>query len=262
MILSDNRYAADSLKHKDVPLKHGGYSQAKDMVSSLSKDAKYKAIIFDYDGTLYDFRSLARHLLCCSPRDAFRMLAERKARRAMLGSDMGSMACLRSELFRRMSVITGKSADMLGEWYVEKYLPLLLKVLKKYYKARKNADCLLESLRVMGIKTAVLSDYPYIQDRLEAIGLDSNLFDATLSAEEMGALKPSARPFIEAAKVLGVPPNGCLVVGDRSDTDGDGARAAGMDFVRIERHGCKKGEDSDNPIPWDDFSRYALLSVE
>lgn len=222
-------------------------------LSPKDMGVKYGAIIFDFDGTLYDFRHLARRLLRNDILDAFTMLAERKARRALLGSDLGSMARLRAELFYRMSIITGKKTEVLGEWYIEKYLPLFVTVLKKYYRARKNADCLLESLRVMGVKTAVLSDYPNIQDRLKAIGLEKELFDATLSAEEMGALKPCARPFIEAARLLGVSSSRCLVVGDRADTDGDGAKAAAMDFVHIGK---------EHLISWDDFSRCALLSAE
>lgn len=243
--------------------------------SATIRNTKYHAIIFDFDGTLYDFSALARRLILSSPPDALRMQCERKVRRAMLGSDMGSMASLRHELFRRMSVITGKKQEIIEKWYIERYLPLLLKVLKKHYSARNNADCLLESLRVMGIKTAVLSDYPDIQGRLDSIGLDKGLFDATLSAEEIGALKPCARPFLETARVLGVNPRECLVVGDRSDTDGDGARACNMDFIRIvtdktilqkgsgKHKSDNKSKDAENDIPvlWDDFSRYVLLSV-
>lgn len=235
------------------------------MDKSKGVGARYRAIIFDFDGTLYEFHALARNLIMASPADALTMRCERRVRRAMLGSDMGSMEALRAEIFRRMASITGKKEENIAKWYVDRYMPLLLKVLRKHYKARKNADCLLENLRVMGVKTAVLSDYPSIKDRLDSIGLDSNLFNVMLSAEEIGALKPSPRPFLEVAKELGIEPGGCLVVGDRSDTDGDGARACGMDFIRIatEAETKKHNKDArDALIPWDDFSKYALVSVE
>lgn len=236
--------------------------------------SKHRAIIFDFDGTLYDFHALSRRLVMSDPLNAFKMKAERVSRRALLGSDMGSMAALRSELFSRIAAVTKTKIKAIEEWYVEKYLPLTVKVLKKYYRARKNADCLMESLRAMGIKVVVLSDYPCVQDRLEAIGLDKDLFDVTLSTEDIGALKPCERPFLEVASALGVSPNACLVVGDRIDTDGDGARVSTMDFVRIAGHkeSTVRQEtressevcsvERDDAVLWDDFSSYALMSVE
>lgn len=222
------------------------------------------AAIFDFDGTLYDMRGLIPKIIMSSPLNALTMRAEREARRGMHGHDYGSADALRSDLFRRVAAITKRSADEVRSWYFGWYLPCIERILKKRFRARRNADCLMESLRVMGVKTAVLSDYPKIEERLEAIGLDSRNFDVILSAEDLGALKPCPRPFIETAKALGVPPCQCLVAGDRSDTDGDGARAAGMGFARIASNRGNKPRDAykDAGLDWDDFSRAILMAVE
>ncbi|MBW2264536.1 MAG: HAD family hydrolase, partial [Deltaproteobacteria bacterium] len=84
-----------------------------------------------------------------------------------------------------------------------------------------------------GLKTAVLSDYGRVAERVEALRLPVTLFDDLASAEDAGALKPSPLPFLMSARNLGLEPDQVLVVGDRDDMDGQGAMAAGMAFLRL-----------------------------
>jgi FMN phosphatase YigB (HAD superfamily) len=62
--------------------------------------------------------------------------------------------------------------------------------------------------------------------RLDALGLRS-FFDRIYAAERHGALKPDPRVFEAVLADLRVPPSALLHVGNRADTDGDAARAAG-----------------------------------
>lgn len=85
--------------------------------------------------------------------------------------------------------------------------------------------------RVNGGKTALVSDYP-ASAKLRALGAES-LFDVVVANGEIGgpkALKPSPAGYLSAAHRLGVPPENCLVIGDRDDADGQAARRAGMAF--------------------------------
>jgi hypothetical protein len=52
--------------------------------------------------------------------------------------------------------------------------------------------------------------------------------------ESFGAQKPAPGPFRIIAGDLGVSPGETLVIGDREDTDGVGALAAGMSFFRLD----------------------------
>jgi HAD superfamily hydrolase (TIGR01549 family) len=85
--------------------------------------------------------------------------------------------------------------------------------------------------RANGGKTALVSDYP-ARAKLEALGAES-LFDVVVANGEDGgpnALKPSPAGYLAAARRLDVPPDRCLVIGDRQDADGEAARRAGMAF--------------------------------
>lgn len=79
--------------------------------------------------------------------------------------------------------------------------------------------------------TALVSDYPAAV-KLEALGV-RDLFDVVVASGEPGGprrLKPDPHGYLAAARALDTPPEECLVIGDRQDTDGDAARRAGMRF--------------------------------
>jgi HAD superfamily hydrolase (TIGR01509 family) len=46
-------------------------------------------------------------------------------------------------------------------------------------------------------------------------------------------MKPDPDGMLRAAALLRVPPERCLVIGDRDDADGGAARAAGMGFRKV-----------------------------
>ncbi len=62
--------------------------------------------------------------------------------------------------------------------------------------------------------------------KLEALGLRHH-FDHTYAAERYGALKPDPSVFRAALADLGIAPSTLLHIGNRPDTDGLAARAAG-----------------------------------
>lgn len=69
----------------------------------------------------------------------------------------------------------------------------------------------------------VVSDFAP-EAKLDALGLR---FDHIYAAERCGALKPDPRVFRAALADLGIPPSALLHIGNRPDTDGESARAAG-----------------------------------
>ncbi|MDR3173945.1 MAG: HAD family hydrolase, partial [Treponema sp.] len=191
------------------------------------------ALIFDLDGTLYDTRGFARRLVLARPGDGLLMLAERGIRKRFAGADYLSAGAYYGEFFFRMSRAAGRSAEGLRNWYFDRYIPLMCGVLKKHYRPRPGAVELFAGLTQRAFPFAVYSDYPRTAERLSSLGLEQALGGKLYGPEDFGAQKPAPRPFLSIARDMGVPPDRTLVIGDRDDTDGAGAAAAGMAYIGI-----------------------------
>jgi FMN phosphatase YigB (HAD superfamily) len=81
----------------------------------------------------------------------------------------------------------------------------------------------------------VLSDYGHTKEKLQALGMECSLFDWVISAPELGGLKPASQLMACVAAKMGVPPNQCLIIGDREDTDGELARSVNAPFHLVEQ---------------------------
>ena len=99
---------------------------------------------------------------------------------------------------------------------------------KNFEKIRcyKDVPETFAALKRAGLKIALLSDFPPEQ-KGEIWGLKPYC-DVILGSEFLGALKPSAHPFLETAKRLGVAPEHILYVGNSIKYDVAGSRRAGM----------------------------------
>jgi HAD superfamily hydrolase (TIGR01549 family) len=92
----------------------------------------------------------------------------------------------------------------------------------------------LEGFRAQGGRLGLVSDYP-ARRKLDALGC-RHLFEIIVANGEDGGprwLKPHPDGLLSACERLGVRPERCLMLGDRSDADGEAARQAGMAFRRI-----------------------------
>ena len=196
-----------------------------------------EAVIFDFDGTLYDMKGFAKKLILSSLRDIFIMGAERKIRRELRGKDFGNAEALKNEMISKIAEKSRKSEQKIRTWYENRYVQNMCRVLSKHYRVRSEVPELFASLHEKEIKIAIFSDYPIVRERMSAIGLGKeaqNLCEKIYSAQDFGALKPAPRPFLEIAAALNTKSENCLVVGDRCDTDGEGARLSGMSFFQIK----------------------------
>jgi len=72
--------------------------------------------------------------------------------------------------------------------------------------------------------------------RLDRIGID-DLFDGFVSARSAGAAKPARRIFDAAVSAGGAEAHETLHVGDHPEVDVNGARAAGLRAVWLNRNG-------------------------
>lgn len=191
--------------------------------------------IFDFDNTLYDGRRYALRLVFANLFHAMRCKAERNVRKLLAGKDFSSVEALRTQLTTLLAQATHTSPTKAKSWYEGHYLPSMISILRKHYNSRPGTKELLSRLLDNGKTVCVLSDYPNTAKRLAAIGLTDPRIHS-FSAEEMGALKPSPRPFLDLSQKFNTLPEKTIVIGDRDDTDGAGARAASMNYIIIDKH--------------------------
>lgn len=206
-------------------------------------------IIFDFDGTLYDSKYFALRLIAAGLPDIFKIRAERRARKALTGRDFGSAEPYFKEFFALQSRFCSRSPDYLRNWYFTRYMPLMIGVLGRFYPARPGSAEIFAALRR---PVAVYSDYPFLRERIAAIGLNPDSCGKLYGPDSFGAQKPALRPFLAIAADLGCAPETITVVGDRDDTDGAGAAAAGMGYIKISapQKPAKSGQAS---LSWDAF---------
>lgn len=198
---------------------------------------KFTAVIFDLDGTLYDNSSMKRHLIASNLSGLGMLFRERMARHRLAGEYFGSSDAAYEALFRTMSeVLPGGSPDNMRRWFFEDYLPAQVSSVRCFCHPKPWVMPLLRRLRESGTKLACFSDYGAVGPKLNALGIDTSLFDVIADAPSLGGFKPCREPFVRVASLLGTAPENTAVAGDRPDTDGAGAKAAGMEFICVSRH--------------------------
>lgn len=220
-----------------------------------------KAIIFDFDGTLYNYNHLARNIILNRIYDLLKIKADRDTREELKGQDFGSVEKYLDCYFKCLASHAKKDVPFMKQWYYNKYLPHLHKIMETYYSPYPGVEEMFSKLTEAGILFAIYSDHSDIIGRIEALGLNPKQCGNLFSAEDFGATKPAKRPFIEIAKQLETPCEEILVVGDRFDTDGDGAFSAGMNYIRIASYKSDKETPEERlklnmqfeTLTWNDF---------
>lgn len=192
-----------------------------------------KAVVFDLDGTLYKKKGLPLWLIVSDLPHVCYLASERVARRKLKGQYFGTPEAFYDSLFRHISSRLHIPLLWARNWYFSKYLPLTVDILSKHYHGGAFVEPLLRELRRRGIETAVFSDYHFAAEKLRALDIDPDLFDFVLASTDMGGLKPNKTLFEKVLRTMGVSADEALMVGDREDTDGDGARSVGMRYRKV-----------------------------
>ena len=189
-----------------------------------------KVVIFDLDGTLYDKTGLVRRLVWSQlQRGRLALLKrEREVRKELRGKHFGSEEVFYDAFFARFA-----RPELARHWYFEEYMPDMVAILRKHYRIAPWVETIMLELRTHGQKVAVFSDYGCVQKKLEAIGFRLSWADYLFEAPALGGLKPSKKSFVKICKEMQMQPTDCLMVGDRTDTDGKGSRAVGMAFELV-----------------------------
>jgi len=165
-------------------------------------------------------------------------------------SDEVVMAALGSEIsyYRRQHLRGGDAtglaelrrdcADIFGDMLTDPPPPAVLEPLLVEcltFEVFDDAWVLLRACRQRGIATAVVSDWDCsLAGHLVALGL-ADLIDAVVVSAEVGFAKPDVRIFQAALGRIGVGAECALHCGDDPGRDLDGAAAAGVRSVLIDR---------------------------
>jgi putative hydrolase of the HAD superfamily len=95
----------------------------------------------------------------------------------------------------------------------------------------------LHDLRERGMTVVIASNWDCsLPEWLRPTGI-LDLVAGVVTSAEVGAAKPASRVFERALAVAGVEPADALHVGDKVDNDVEGARAAGIRGVLVQREG-------------------------
>jgi putative hydrolase of the HAD superfamily len=112
------------------------------------------------------------------------------------------------------------------------------------FTAFDDAAPALRELRERGLRVVVASNWDCsLPEVLDRAGL-SPLLDAVVSSATAGATKPDARLFRAALEAAGCGPAEALHVGDSPEKDVEGARAAGLRAVLLDREGREGDRDA------------------
>lgn len=214
----------------------GGSLRRPSAGNNLLSARTYAAWLIDLDGTLYHqlpVRLLMAAELALIGRSQVALLREFRREHERLhfnklpaGSNPFTMQIERAAA--TCNVPLDRAAHTVTEWMIRRPGKWLRPLRRRSLIER------IQVFRSNGGRTAIVSDYPAVE-KLRAMRLE-HLFEAVVASGEAGGLsqlKPSPEGMQLAAEQLKVDASECLVIGDRWDTDGAAAQAAGMDFLHV-----------------------------
>jgi len=209
-------------------------------------DRKFKAVLFDIDGTLYPqdfFNSCCVRFFLIHP---FLSMAFRQLRR-----DVREFGGVEDLHLAQISLAAGylrvpaeKAEYLMNTHIYGTYMDMLSKA-----KPYPDVLPLLKALKSAGLKLGVISDYP-VGKKLSALGFDE-FWDVAVSADELGHLKPEPNAFLLAARKLNIEPEDIIYVGNEYKYDIIGAKKAGMSAAHLAE---SEHQDSIADLTFSDFN--------
>lgn len=212
-------------------------------------------VIFDLDGTLYDYdfchnKALNKVASKCIQSDIFdskiEFLEHYASSQKLVKNKLGSTAASHSRILYFKT--------MIQKLIVDEPLGLALELSQLYWEVFFNSmqqfDGLAEFIQFvkgMGCKIAILTDMTLeIQiQKLNKLGLTS-AFDFVLTSEEIGVEKPDPITFELVLRHFSTTPKKAWMIGDNHERDIIGAQTLGFagTFIKIEKDGLFDAEDS------------------
>ncbi|MEM0131298.1 MAG: HAD family hydrolase [Saccharolobus sp.] len=211
-----------------------------------------KAVLFDFDDTLVDFKSKSQEALISVSRDIYNFIKENYNKEI----DMN--------IIEKIVITESERLDKEGEYNRNKWWESVLKALnidyidksqlydwtRLYWSIASNtepyddAEKLIDYLYGKGYKLGIVTNSDgeggNKNKRLKNFPL-INKFNVIIIAGEQGIRpKPNLEPFLIACERISVEPVSCLFVGDDRVKDCLAAKKANMKSVLIDREGKVK----------------------
>lgn len=208
--------------------------------------SRYDAVLLDAFGTLITVdepfarlcASVRRHLgvevSAADAEAAFRAEMAYYADHCHDGADAASLRALRTDCAAIVLRALGIDADPALA------ATLLLDAIA--FRVYDDVAPLLDGLHAADVRVAVVSNWDCsLPEALAAAGIR---IEHVFASATCGASKPDPAIFGRAVGALGVEPARTLHVGDTEESDGAGARAAGIDVRIVDRGGGAAGADT------------------
>jgi putative hydrolase of the HAD superfamily len=205
---------------------------------------RYRACLIDALGTTVElappWEAAAPELVAGLPADvvraAFREEMGYYAAHAHEASDPTRLAALRARCAELLSAGLGRPVSVDG----------LMASIR--FSAYPDAAPALRELRAGGLRVVCVSNWDFeLKNVLARVGL-GGCFDGVVASAVAGARKPDPAIFAAGLALAGCDAGEAIHVGD-GEVDVEGARAAGIDVLRIDRDGGAGDIDSLAPLP-------------
>lgn len=184
----------------------------------------FEAVVFDVDGTLYDnWRMYLRSITFGLAHPRLVAAFSRVRKRIRTIRPITDFYGLQAQLLGEELGMSGEKAGELIDREIYQNWESRLEGLPINQPVWELLDYLKGD---SGLKCGVLSDFP-IDRKLSLLGIDER-WDAALSSERVGYLKPNPEPFEAVAEAVGVKPEAVLYVGNSYRYDVLGSKGVGM----------------------------------
>ena len=218
-----------------------------------------RAVLFDFGGTLYDYRALEpgdRECLLAlaswagvkAEPDAVR-LAYRDAMRRAFRSYLPRRYYLHRDLFRDAAsgMIESFGLAALDE-HLDRYREMQWELHRRDFVLREGVVETLVELRARGLHVGLVSniDDDQLTHLMALAGLEP-YFDSMLSSQQAGSCKPDPAIYAEAVRRAGCKPEEALFVGDTLAQDIAGANNAGLRSALLWHRADR--EPPSDPLP-------------
>lgn len=186
---------------------------------STGSTPRYRAVVFDLDGTVVD----SVELIIVSFQHAIRVVLGREASREE------SMANVGRPLHEQMVIISPEHADEL----VTEYRTFNHRVHDEMLTLYDGIVGLLHALREAGVKVGLVTSKSRFTTQMafDLTGIEA-YFDESICADESPRNKPLPDPILLCLDRMGVSPQEAVYVGD-SPSDIQAGKAAGADTIGV-----------------------------